>query len=100
MEIDNLVVGYDDLKGDRLGECRYGKTPTVVLDIAIKDRSDIYLEIVMFHELGHCILGRDHNEELSIMNTYKVQDYIYVMNYSAYISELFGIEFVGDYEPY
>lgn len=53
-------------------------------------------EMLMFHELGHCILNRDHNEEvniyghpLSIMYPSVFSHNSYISNYSMYINELF-----------
>lgn len=61
-------------------------------------------ESLIFHELGHCLLGRPHEEEevpavdvkfmqyslpVSLMNPYAVDGLIYGMNYEDYLQELF-----------
>ena len=55
-------------------------------------------EALMFHELGHCVLHRDHddtrvpaenNRYESIMSTYIVSSYMYTHYYEAYMHELF-----------
>ncbi len=67
-------------------------------------------EMIVFHELGHCVLGKDHDDEevftvrldkngveegtsykvpVSLMNTYGVDDWVYEKNFSAYLRELF-----------
>lgn len=54
-------------------------------------------ESLMFHELGHCILNRSHNDALddyydplSIMHPNIIADYdLYTGNYRPYIRELF-----------
>jgi len=55
-------------------------------------------EELMYHELGHCILDRDHNEtELpngiaaSIMNPYHIGQSYYRTYYVDYMAELFGV---------
>ncbi len=54
-------------------------------------------EQLMFHELGHCILGADHddsvdenNEPTSLMNSYVVHDKIYSKHREEYIRKLFA----------
>jgi hypothetical protein len=57
--------------------------------------SDASREHVVFHELGHCILGRDHNDAQeyfgpsSLMNTYMFDDETYLMYHDWYLDELF-----------
>lgn len=47
-------------------------------------------QIVIYHELGHCILNRRHRDDIiSIMNTYKIWSSIYKFNYSKFNHELF-----------
>jgi hypothetical protein len=53
-------------------------------------------EELMFHELGHCVLGRPHCDpppgvsRLSIMDTYIGSDYDYLNNRQRYVNELFN----------
>jgi len=59
-EIDNL----DD--GNVIGRCQYGRyiNNHVTIDRQFWNRSsNLAREMVVFHELGHCFLGRDHREE-------------------------------------
>ena len=43
--------------------------------------------MLIYHELGHCVLGRDHTEERSIMNgKYRVVDF--EKNQEFYLEEL------------
>jgi len=62
--------------------------------------SDLDREQLIFHELGHCVLGRDHNDEitvledgetvpLSLMNTYVIEEEHYTRYREEYIRELF-----------
>lgn len=58
-EIDNL----DD--GNVIGLCQYGRyiNNHITIDKQFWNRSsNLAREMVVFHELGHCFLGRDHLE--------------------------------------
>lgn len=52
-------------------------------------------EAVIFHELGHCILGRAHDDVVingrykSIMNSYLIDGDVYLLNRDYYQQELF-----------
>jgi hypothetical protein len=60
------------------------------------------LEQLMFHELGHCLLNKNHNDStvapadsgpgtpipVSIMNSFHVSASYYEFNYTYYINEL------------
>jgi len=61
-----------------LGVCRSvpGENSRVAVDIdAWASSSDAFREVIVFHELGHCVLGRQHLDDsedgicLSIMNS-------------------------------
>jgi hypothetical protein len=72
----------------------------IVLDSEYWDQADTYeRESLLFHELGHCVLDKDHNSEMiseyyflnyrpkSIMHPYSF--YQYRLYRDAYIKELF-----------
>ncbi|MBK26342.1 MAG: hypothetical protein CME70_20250 [Halobacteriovorax sp.] len=59
-------------------------------DILEKDL--FYIEAVVFHELAHCLLGRDHTEEKSLMNFSQERNTDYPMLRTVYLDELFGLE--------
>jgi hypothetical protein len=54
-------------------------------------------EQLMYHELGHCILGLRHNNNVvnsipeSIMNWQNFKGSIYSSNYASYLAELFNV---------
>jgi len=105
-----IHIEFNDLYGDKVGRCSYfnvyGKTArlTITIDRKFWERADkTYKEIVMFHELGHCALGRKHNDETtpigpfidignSIMNSYvdMVPGGFYLDNRDEYLRELFS----------
>lgn len=58
-------------------------------------------ELLMFHELGHCILKRGHsnNYQTSIMYPYHLGGQRYTNRYTSYLAELFGMtSFAGTFD--
>lgn len=61
--------------------------------------SPLAREALVFHELGHCVLGREHRDSqvqreglvipVSLMSPYILDEFIYSRFYSYYIQELF-----------
>ena len=61
---------------------------------------DTKKEVLILHELGHCLLNREHNPSIislggvalftSIMNPYLLRDDMYVLNQAYYLHELFN----------
>lgn len=102
------MIVSNDIKYPTLGTCltinqhpEYGqviKNNPILFNQLIYDVSII--EKVIFHELGHCFLYRQHTDEYirtvddfkiqaSIMNTYSYNNEIYAINRQAYLDELF-----------
>lgn len=99
-KIDNLVVKFDNLTFGTAGLCiiRPKKAPEIFIDHAYwQTLSDAGRENLMFHELGHCILYRDHITEkdskgnpVSLMYP-RIIPNLYEKNMGSYIEELFSI---------
>jgi hypothetical protein len=58
-----------------------------------------YREMLLFHELGHCLLNRSHQgndfyNPTSIMNASLFSDLNYKTNYDYFIKELFHVIFL------
>lgn len=66
-------------------------------------------EQLVFHELGHCLLGRGHQDQknsavdypaaqiaVSLMNSYHIRQEWYEVNYNHYIAELFFAGSIND----
>lgn len=102
LTIDNLVIQEDNLGGNTFGECvtKPLHPPTILVNRVFweaRSVTDRLREIVLFHELGHCILGRQHNSELradgapsSIMDPNPVDEQKYEALRSYYVQELFA----------
>lgn len=113
-DIKDLKVTYAKLSDDRvLGYCEIGTrvnreygvevvdhvyaTPKIVLNTTHWEKLSLASkEQLIYHELGHCVLGRPHETRLenktpvSLMYPYHLGTEIYVSNYASYISELFS----------
>jgi len=63
----NLIGSIEDIDDDGVvGTCSYGRRSPlhVTVDLPFWQNSGSFSrEMVVFHELGHCILDRDHTEE-------------------------------------
>ncbi|MBX2871187.1 MAG: hypothetical protein KTR30_03780 [Saprospiraceae bacterium] len=62
LEADILGIDQDGV----LGQCHYSdQAPNIVeVDDQFWARAtDLEKEYVVFHELGHCVLGKDHNDD-------------------------------------
>ena len=116
LRIDNLNMTFGEIdgRGGVLGFCQMG-----VKEVFVKGglQKDIYnirnivvdqqdwnywianggieranKELLAFHEMGHCVLNRDHTEQSakSIMRPYHMGGNAYVAEYDTLIAELFN----------
>lgn len=98
----HIRVEFEDLEKTYVGMCYYWDDGHREIGID-QDRwqrlSADEREVLIFHELGHCILNRDHVEELghvgkyenapkSIMHPYIFSDPYYALNRQYYFNEL------------
>ena len=108
LEIDlstaNITGSISEIQEENVaGQCNYHpfQPNHVTIDKSFWNRSNyLYREMIVFHELGHCYLGRDHFEEAfqnglckSIMRsgTCCCRDAYTLKNRAYYLDELFGI---------
>lgn len=69
LEIHNLIIKYDEQIASTIcGTCNSNSpSPNIQKIISINPdacwENDVQLETLIFHELGHCILGRNHTSE-------------------------------------
>ena len=102
IKITELVVEMADLDPQLQGSCvtRTGETPRIQINKTYWEEGDASRrEGLLFHELGHCVLGRSHRNEvatdgrpLSLMYEYGVSPGLYVDNRPDYLDELFNYE--------
>jgi Zn-dependent peptidase ImmA (M78 family) len=91
--IVNLVVEFEDLQPPKIANCRVyedGRTPVISIDPTFwMNASKETREQVTLHELGHCVLGKQHDESKeSIMNPSPLADEVYKMKRVKLIEEL------------
>ena len=101
--IDSLILHFvDDLGKNKktgnktIGMCHYGDIPRISIAKNAFDNFDKWeREALLFHELGHCILGRGHIMEQfadgtpkSIMYPILIKSDIYESRYNHYMREL------------
>lgn len=61
-----LTVGFGDLEGYVLGRCvafNDGTAEIIVDKTSWSDLTVAQREVVILHELGHCVLGLEHSED-------------------------------------
>jgi hypothetical protein len=70
ISIDNLIISYDEGPGAVCGSCNLSELSNQVQKIITLNSKNpcwnepLELENLLFHELGHCVLGRLHVDEL------------------------------------
>lgn len=104
IETYELSIGFgksEEFEEDVIGICYIYESGDK--DIAIKKEywdkaNEIQKKVLMFHELGHCLLGLDHDDTFlnppgrpkSFMNSHVVNWNIAKKYYSEYMEELFS----------
>ncbi|MBK8505546.1 MAG: hypothetical protein IPL46_27115 [Saprospiraceae bacterium] len=101
---ENILGSLTDLSGTHVaGQCtyNYNQPNKITIDLPIwNNASHLRREMIVFHELGHCFLSRDHHDVSfsnglckSIMRsgTCCCQDAYTQNNRAYYLDELFGI---------
>jgi hypothetical protein len=101
----SLEIKFSDSLGGRvIGLCTWygnGHRSVQIAKWFWQSHGESAKEQLMFHELGHCLLDRQHNDTmvysvdanqqvaLSVMNSYHLSSSLYEGNYDSYIKELF-----------
>lgn len=100
--VHDLIIEFGDLPPNKNGNCRTSSvlTPKITINRAVWPMLDEpRREALLFHEIGHCILGRPHDDAEvvlggrsrpeSVMATYLLDSNVYQANREAYLNELF-----------
>ena len=103
-KVGDIPVNFGDTRDKKFdGVCI--KYPDGTREVILKQSwwegsSEAMKEVIVFHELGHCRLGRSHNNEtslgftsvmvkISVMNSVVPSSYFYEMFRDEYLKELF-----------
>ena|SRR5438105_1597512 len=93
------ITFLEELPHDAAGICHMATKTVVILEPYWNSINDSEKETLIFHELGHCVLGRQHENNAlggyphSIMyfaNTIGEDQIYYKAHRQEYINELFG----------
>lgn len=95
----DVTMYFNELTGNIIGMCKTysdGYKEIKIDNIWWNYSSDTDREILIFHELAHCVLGQKHRDynlsdgcSGSVMDTYHIGSYCYNKHYDYYIGELF-----------
>lgn len=96
---DLIVRSVPEINEETIGQCerKYNTTPEVTISASFWENfSDAEKEELIYHELGHCVLKRRHNEytddwgtPVSMMNPFFLPELVYIKYHEMYIRELF-----------
>jgi hypothetical protein len=99
---DSVKFSFGALIGPAIGLCSYssaGNASVQFAERAWRGGSDTFREMLSFHELGHCMLGRAHKNTRrsdgrpdSLMTSWMMDEGIYTANRDEYLKELFTAE--------
>jgi len=108
VDVDSLIVDFSDIhitdKENVLGVCYLspGSPPVVNIDrVHWRSLGLVERQLLLFHELGHCLLHRDHVEDstISIMNPYLISAQTFSKNEEGLMSELFDSTKFDTFNP-
>ena len=105
LNLSNIVGSIEPIHEDGVaGSCSYGRfrNNEIIIDSEFWDRApSLYREYIVFHELGHCYLSRQHLDACLTNRTWKslmrsgtenqCRDNYTTLTREYYIDELFGI---------
>lgn len=100
----SLIIEYGDTgSGNVLGWCYRERFKANRIVITPRIKNSPLLEVVMYHELGHCVLGLGHYENGNdIMNAFVINGSEFKKEKSYYINRMFGrtndVLFLADQE--
>ncbi|GHM98826.1 hypothetical protein WSM22_03160 [Cytophagales bacterium WSM2-2] len=63
---ENLIVKIEE--SGLLGITYHGVPSRVLLSASLFEKDSLFIEYVVFHEMGHAVLNREHCKAYSVMN--------------------------------
>lgn len=102
----SVTFSFRGFVGSTVGMCTFSSSGrnSVALSTSAWDRgSETFREMLLFHELGHCLLGRGHKNSNhsdgrreSIMASAMFSQKVYLAHRDQYLKELFTAETAGN----
>jgi hypothetical protein len=99
---NSVTFSFGSFFGSTIGMCRFsssGKNHVELSKSHWERGPDTFREMLMFHELGHCLLGRGHKNSRhssgrpeSLMNSFLFDQKTYLANRDQYLKELYTSE--------
>lgn len=96
-----ITFAFKSFFGSTIGMCRMNGSGRNSVDLstsAWNKGSEAFREMLVFHELGHCLLGRGHKNTShsdgrreSLMNSYIFDSRVYLAHRDEYLKELFTV---------
>jgi hypothetical protein len=110
-KITDLTIVFAQVKQDeetpttKLGVCHINKdtTPHIIIDPDTwETMSDTRRKLLMYHEMGHCVLFREHVEgrNTSIMNPLLIWSSVYLKDEQYFLDELFDPDMYNSWDVY
>lgn len=72
--------------------CHTGSKQINVQKSAWANGNDTDRMIIIYHELGHCVLGLNHTTELGIMSSNAVPEVVYRLNPDLFLTSFFEVK--------
>jgi hypothetical protein len=99
VQVNDLVVKFGPTEERQDAVCETGDaiTPTILINqLSWSRMTEADREALMYHELGHCVLGRNHittrntnGQPISLMYPVAISAHVYLENKESFIRELF-----------
>lgn len=91
---DHLIVEFGEVK-ETDAVCQRGRAAKITVDPGEWETETTWVEentnrVLIFHELGHCLLGKGHVEHDSVMSFPAVETHEFVGDSEYYIQDLFN----------
>lgn len=90
LQFGETRIPTDPVNKNRVGYCQRGQIQYIVIEQKFFDKlSHEDREGLLYHELGHCILGLDHREGCRISNGTQCLEPVSIMH-PSYIENVYG----------
>lgn len=95
-QFDSLLTELGAYRPSTVGYCTPENKAIYLRKSTWETGSFLFKRALVYHELGHCVLGLPHKEGISLMNSKILPDYIYEKIWFALVKDMFKQE--ADFE--